>query len=240
MIQDKWVSEGWLNMGDYLKYYNGCDTEPMVKGVTKLMISYFDQKIDIWKDCLSTPGVSRILLMRDAQAQNIIFPLFDETDKDLHYMMRSQICAGPSIIFTRKLEKGVTPLLVDSEEICEKILGYDCSSLYLAQMLHHMPSQCYIRRMQENNFRPQFRRRYLLMFLWLEMRSRLDNVYIKTKHNQGYECRVGPYYVDGLAVNGEELTVFEFLGCRYHGRAECDLNNLSPQEAKIVYELLGM
>ena len=234
MIQDKWISEGWVNMGDYLKYYNGCDTGPMVKAINKLMVSYFDQEVDIWKECLSTPGVSRILLMRDAQAQNIIFPLFDECDKDLHYLMRSQICAGPSIVFTRKLERGVTQLATDSSEVCQSILGYDCSSLYLGQMLHDMPSQTYVRRLKEDSFGPRFRRRYILMYLWLEMRARADNVHIRTRQNQGYESKVGKYFVDGLAVDGEQLIAYEFLGCHWHGHS-CYLNNQNGEQSAKLY-----
>jgi hypothetical protein len=195
LIQEKWENDEWEDMGDYLKYYNSCDTGPMVLGVVKLMKSYIEQNIDIWKDCLSTPGVSRILLMRDAQKQKIIFPLFDDGDKDLHYMMRSQMCAGPSIVFTRWLEKGVTPLALDSDEICEQILGYDCSSLYLGQMLHPMPSQNYVRRFRADSYYPKFKRRYVLMYLWLEMMSKDKGVHIKTRQTQGYECKIGPYFV---------------------------------------------
>ena len=74
----------------------------MIGAVEKLMLSYLHEGIDIWKDCLSTPGISRILLMKSAQKQSVIFPLIDEGDKDLFYIFKSQIVAGPSIVFTRE------------------------------------------------------------------------------------------------------------------------------------------
>jgi G:T-mismatch repair DNA endonuclease (very short patch repair protein) len=237
MIQSKWVSEGWQSMGDYLKYYNSLDTGPMVIGVQKLMESYFDEGIDIWKDCLSTPGVSRILLMKGAQEQNIVFPLIDEGDKDLHYLFRNQICAGPSLVFTRDLEVDKTQLSPGSDEVCKKILGYDCNSLYLAQMLHFTPSQNYVRRLHSENFKARFKRRYCLMYIWLEYMAKLEGVYIRTKQNQGYECKIGKYYVDGLSVKDGVVTVFEFLGCFYHAHqaANCNLNHRTGEEAKAIY-----
>jgi hypothetical protein len=66
------------------------------------------------------------------------------------------------------------------------------------------------------------------------MRSREDNVHIRTRQNHGYECKVGRYYVDGLAVDGEQLTVYEFLGCRWHGHS-CHLNNQSEQISSVLY-----
>ena len=95
----------------------------MVKGIEKLMQSYFEQDIDIWKESLSTPGISRILLMKGPQAQNVLFPLIDEGDKDLYYLFRSQICAGPSIVFTRHLHVNHTSLSPDTDKICKAILG---------------------------------------------------------------------------------------------------------------------
>jgi G:T-mismatch repair DNA endonuclease (very short patch repair protein) len=223
-ITEKWVSMGWQSMADYLKYYNSCDTRPMVGGVEKLMHSYMLEHIDIWKNCLSTPGISRILLMKSAQKQNVIFPLIDETDKDLFYMFQAQIAAGPSIVFTRDLQVDHTPLSPNSDQICKNLFGYDCSSLYLAQMLHSMPSQTYVRRHREEGFAPKHKRRYILMYVWLEYRSNLDGVHIRTRQNQGYESRVGSYYADGLSVLNDTVTVYDLKGCYFHAHPHCYLN----------------
>ena len=235
VIQAKWDREGWENMADYLKYYNSCDTGPMVQGVEKLMQSYIEQEIDIWKECLSTPGVSRILLMRGPQKEDVLFPLIDENDKDLYYLFRSQICAGPSLVFTRDLHINQTPLSPDSDEICKAILGYDCASLYLGQMLHPMPSQNYVRRFRSEKFRARFKRRYCMMYIWLQLKARQENVYIRTKQNQGYECKVGKYYVDGLSSKNGQVTVFEYLGCYFHGHS-CSLNKRPKSESAKFFQ----
>jgi hypothetical protein len=231
LINQLWHEKGWETMADYLKYYNSLDTGPMVIGVEKLMDSYMSEGIDIWKECLSTPGISRILLMRSAQRQNVIFPLVDEGDKDMFYMFHSQIAAGPSIVFTRDLHVDHTPLAVGSEEICKSISGYDCSSLYLAQMLHEMPSQSFVRRFREEQFKPRYKRRYLMMYVWLQYKGQIDNIHIKHRFNQGFECKIGPYYADGLSVQDGVVTIYDYLGCFWHCHCSgCGLNTRTDRE----------
>jgi G:T-mismatch repair DNA endonuclease (very short patch repair protein) len=197
------------------------------------MDSYVTERIDVRKDCLSTPGISRILLMRSAQKQNILFPLMDEADKDLFYMFKAQIVAGPSIVFTRDLHANHTQLFPDSEQLCKKILGYDCNSLYLAQMLHSIPSQSYVRRHREEGFYPKHKQRYIMMYIWLEYRSRLDGVHIRSRLNQGFECKVGSYYVDGFSVDNDTLTIYEYKGCYFHAHSEGCRLNIRRDEAEM-------
>jgi hypothetical protein len=65
-ILDKWDSEESRRWK--IIYFDSCDTTQIFLEVTKLMKSYIEQTIDIWKECVSSPGFCRVIL-QDVQKQ---------------------------------------------------------------------------------------------------------------------------------------------------------------------------
>jgi hypothetical protein len=50
--------------------------------------------------------------------------------------------------------------------------------------------------------------------LWLKFVAESEKIYIQTAKNGG-EKKIGHYFVDGFCL--ENKTIYEFLGCHFHG-----------------------
>ena len=236
MIETTWREKGWRDMKDYLVYYNNCDTKPFVIGAQKMLEMYTIQGVDLFKETVSVPGVARIKLMKQAQKRGDLFPIFGEENRDLYYMFKAQLAAGPSIIFTRYQEKGKTPLREDGFEICDSIYGYDVNSLYLYCIGGEMPTGNIVRRDRSDAFKPKYNKFYGIMHAWLKHMQAKDGVRINSLTSNGCEVRVGKYYVDGLAVLPDNtVKVYEFYGCYWHGHA-CYLNQRDGEESRTRYQ----
>ena len=225
MVKSTWEEKGWATMKDYLIYYNNCDTLPFVKAVNKLRLMYQYQGVDIFKQTISVPGVARIRLMAHAKEEGVLFSLFDTKNRDLYFMFRSQLVAGPSIIFTRYQEKNITPLNPDGDQICKSIYGYDVNSLYLYCIGGEMPTGDVVRRFADDDFTPRYNTRYSQMYTWLRYMEIKDGVQIRSLVTNGKECRIGRYHVDGLALlPNNKIRIYEFNGCYWH-KHPCHLND---------------
>jgi len=56
-------------------------------------------------------------------------------------MLKGAVVGGPSLVFTRRHEAGVTWITLHQFEeprLCKKILGFDASALYLSTFLREM------------------------------------------------------------------------------------------------------
>ena len=229
MIKRTWEERGWRSIKDYLVYYNNCDTTPFVSGVKKLREMYEIQKVDVFKETISVPGVARIRLMSQAKEQGVLFSLFDRSNRDLYFMFRSQLVAGPSIIFTRFQERDITPLRRGEDEMCKSIYGYDVNSLYLYCIGGEMPTGDVVRRNVSTGFTPKYNTRYSMMYTWLRHMEVEDRVTISSRVTNGKEVKVGKYFVDGMALlPNNKMRVYEFNGCYWH-KHPCSLN---PGERK--------
>jgi len=222
-------------MSDLMTYYNDMDCLPFVKAVEKMMTQYERKGIDLFKVSVSVPGVARILMMRNAQEQGLRFSLINEVNKDLYFMFKNQIVAGPSIVFCRKQVTGETEIRKGQGKLCEKILGYDVNSLYLYAIASDQPCSDFIRRRREDCFKPSFKTLYSSMYVWMEYMSKKDGVFIKSCLTTGKECKVGPYYLDGLALYPQDSKVhlFEYNGCRFHPHDNCPIKIQDPEDMKI-------
>lgn len=100
-LQRLWGEENMTSFRDFLCYYNDLDTKPFCEAVSKMLEVYKQRGLDIFKQAISVPGLSRILLFRTAREAGASFPLFGERDRDLHYLFRKNVVGGPSIIFHR-------------------------------------------------------------------------------------------------------------------------------------------
>jgi len=62
--------------------------------------------------------------------------------KEAYEMLKEAVVGGPSLVFTRYHEAGVTRIRshqISEPRLCKKIVGLDANVLYLSTMLKDMP-----------------------------------------------------------------------------------------------------
>ena len=100
---------------------------------------YRERGIDILKDAVTLPGVSLHYLLRGTieRGTDLYSP-----GKEAYDMLKNAMVGGPSIVFKRHHEAGVTQIMphrYTKTKTCKKIIGYDANALYLSTMLREMP-----------------------------------------------------------------------------------------------------
>ncbi|XP_069106330.1 uncharacterized protein [Argopecten irradians] len=229
-LEKLWVDENMSTFKDYLIYYNNLDVQPFRDAVQKLLEYYHQQNVDVFKTCISVPGVARTLLFRSIQGK-AHFSLFDRRDESIHRMFQRNIVGGPAIVFRRFHEKDVTRIR-DGAKPCKSILGLDANALYLHSLSEAMPTGPYSVRREETGFQLEKRDKYLKAFKWLDWVSENTGCEIQHRMNSGREIRIGPYRVDGF--DSRTQTVYEFDGCYFHGH-DC-LKNVDPAKQRRLRE----
>ena len=210
-LKEIWSIQGMQTFKDYLVYYNNLDTGPFVTALSSFVSIYAEQKIYIFKDYVTLPGVARKLLYASTESN---FSLINQQNADLYYTYRKNIVGGPSIIFSRYHEKGVSNVQKIEGNKCQSIVGYDCNGLYSYAIIQNMPTGVYIRRHPDNNFRPEISEKYMDSYVWMDYIMVKENIKILHKLNNSKEIRIGNFLVDGYAPTTK--TVYEFQGCYYH------------------------
>ena len=215
--QAVWHDNQMTTMRDYLIWYNNRDVTPFLEAIAKQFTFYCDRGIDMFKDGISVPGLSLLHLFNDLP-NDTNFVTFNQTNSDLHELVKDNIVGGPAIIFHRYHEKGITKIRGGSE-LCRKIVGYDANALYLWALMQDMPTGWYVRRREENGFRPQQAQPYGQMAIqWLTRESDRTGCTIRHQGN-GREKRVGKLLVDGWCA--KTRTAYQFHGCYFHGCPKC-------------------
>ena len=210
-LQKIWEHKAMTRFEDYLIYYNNLDTGPFVIALGNMVKVYYDEGIDIFKDYITLPGVARRMLYNSSNSK---FSLFNSENANLYYTFKQNIVGGPSIIFSRYQEKGVTDIKNIPNNKCQSVVGYDCNGLYSYAIRQEMPTGLYITRHKENGFRPEVSERYIDSYVWMDYLMLTENIKILHKLNNGKEIRFGNYLVDGYCVSTK--TVYEYNGCYYH------------------------
>ena len=235
--QAVWHDNQMTTMRDYLIWYNNRDVTPFLEAIAKQFTFYCDRGIDMFKDGISVPGLSLLYLFSNLQ-KDTFFTVFNNTNKDAHKLVKDNIVGGPAIIFHRYHEKGITKIRGGSE-LCRKIVGYDANALYLWALMQDMPTGWYVRRREENGFRPQQAQPYGQMAIqWLTRESDRTGCTIRHQGN-GREKRIGKLPVDGWCA--ETRTAYQFHGCFWHGCPKChtDPEETNPKNNKTMAELLA-
>ena len=235
--QAVWRDNGMTTMRDYLVWYNNRDVTPFLEAIAKQFAFYHDRGIDMFKDGISVPGLSLLHLFNDLP-NDTYFTVFNRTNSDLHELVKDNIVGGPAIIFHRYHEKNVTRIRGGSEP-CRSIVGYDANALYLWALMQDMPTGWYVRRREENGFRPQQAQPYGQMAIqWLTRESDRTGCTIRHQGN-GREKRIGKLPVDGWCA--ETRTAYQFHGCFWHGCPKChtDPEETNPKNNETMAELLA-
>ena len=233
--QAVWCDNQMTTMRDYLIWYNNRDVTPFLGAISKQFAFYRDRDIDMFKDGISVPGLSLLHLFNDLP-NDTFFTIFNQTNSDLHKLVKDNIVGGPAIIFHRYHEKGITKIRGGSE-LCRKIEGYDANALYLWAIMQYMPTGWYMRRREENKFRPQQAQPYGQMAVqWINCESDRTGCTIR-HHANGREKRIGELLVDGWCA--ETRTAYQFHGCFWHGCPKCyDQNETNSVNGKTMAALL--
>ena len=215
--QAVWGDNQMTTMRDYLIWYNNRDVTPFLDAIAKQAGFYKHQNIDMFKDGISVPGLSLLHLFNDLP-NDTNFVTFNRTNSDLHKLVKDNIVGGPAIIFHRYHEKAVTKIR-GGGETCRAIVGYDANALYLWALMQDMPTGWYVRRREENGFRPQQAQPYGQMAIqWLTRESERTGLSIRHQAN-GREKRIGKLPVDGWCA--QTHTAYQFHGCYFHGCPKC-------------------
>ena len=233
--QAVWRDNGMETLREYLIWYNNRDVTPFLDAIAKQAGFYKQHNIDMFKDGISVPGLSLLHLFNDLP-NNTFFTIFNQTNSDLHKLVKDNIVGGPAIIFHRYHEQGITKIR-GGEETCRKIVGYDANALYLWAIMQGMPTGWYTRRREENKFRPQQAQPFGQMAVqWLTWESAKSGCAIRHQVN-GREKRIGKRRVDGWCA--ETRTAYQFHGCFWHGCPKCyDQNETNSVNGKTMAVLL--
>ena len=234
--QAVWHDNKMETLRDYLIFYNNLDVTPFLEAISKQFTFYRDRGIDMFNDGISVPGLSLLYLFNNLPPKTF-FTVFNQTNSDLHKLVKDNIVGGPAIIFHRYHEKDVTKIR-GGGETCRSIVGYDANALYLWAIMQDMPTGWYTRRREENKFRPQQAQPYGQMAIqWLISVSFTTGHTIRHQSN-GREKRIGKLPVDGWCA--ETRTAYQFHGCFWHGCPKCyDQNETNPKNNKTMAELLA-
>ena len=130
--------KGMRIFAEWLHYYNNLDVAPGLEALEKMKSFYTERGIDILKDTVSLPGVSLHYLLRGAieSGADLYSP-----GREAYKMLKRAVVGGPSPVFTRRHEAGVTRIRspqFEKPRLCKKILGFNATALYLSTMLREM------------------------------------------------------------------------------------------------------
>ena len=215
--QAVWHDNQMTTMRDYLIWYNNRDVTPFLEAIAKQFAFYRPGDRHVQRRYQRSGALTIALFFNDLP-NDTFFTVFNNTNSDAHKLVKDNIVGGPAIIFHRYHEKGVTKIRGGSE-LCRKIVGYDANALYLWALMQDMPTGWYVRRREENGFRPQQAQPYGQMAIqWLTRESDRTGCTIRHQGN-GREKRVGKLLVDGWCA--KTRTAYQFHGCYFHGCPKC-------------------
>ena len=100
--------------------------------------------VDIFKDAVSLPGVSKQYILRKTLTRRKGYtpPELYPPNKEAYDMLKAAVVGGPSLVFTRKHVAGETRIRshqYKDARLVKRILGYDANSLYPTTMMKEMP-----------------------------------------------------------------------------------------------------
>ena len=211
--QDVWRQKGMRTLTDFLIFYNNKDVGPFLEALRKQIDFYRTLGLDMSKDGIGVPGLTLRYLFKTIPADSF-FSLIDQKHSEIHTMYREQMVGGPSIIFHRYHERGVTEI---AGEKVRGVEGYDANALYLWSLMQDQPTGFPIVRKKETNFRAEKLNKYGQLSLeWIEWVAHETNAEYRHKFN-GQEQRLGKR---GLAVDAYDpvhRVALQFHGCYWHG-----------------------
>ena len=221
-LQQLWQENGWTCLYDLLCHYLTLDIKPFRDAVVKYLDIWTTQEVDVLHSCVSLASLANITMWKQAVQDKIVFPLWPECHKHLYYLTKKNLCGGASIIYSRLQQVNKTKLKKNSSKITKCIEGKDVSALYMYALSGNVPTQSYVWRSIEDDFKPHSSRKLHMMYVWLEHMESVYNCTITSNQTHGFESCLGGYYPDGYSLvpdpdTGKMKTLlFEYNGCYWH------------------------
>ena len=222
--QVAWRDNGMTTLRDFIVWYNSRDVVPFLQAIDRQCAFYQQRGTDMFKQGISVPGLTLLYLFNDLPEMTY-FTLFNEKNKVLHHLAKDHVVGGPSLVFHRYHEKGVSTLRQnvygEAARPCRAIVGYDANALYRWSLMQDMPTGWYMRRREENHFRPNTAQLHGQMAVeWLTWDATRTGRAIRHQVN-GREKRIGKLPVDRWCSLTN--TAYQFHGCFYHGHPSLGL-----------------
>ncbi|XP_078681482.1 uncharacterized protein LOC144916278 [Branchiostoma floridae x Branchiostoma belcheri] len=241
--QAVWEECGMETMKDFLIWYNNKDVQPMLEAIQKMVDFYKDLGLDMLKDGISVPGLTLKYLFKNL-GSDTFFTLPD--NEEVYKLFKENIVGGPSIIFHRHHQKGVT--MIREREMagqsrlpkpCQKVIGFDANALYLWAVGQQMPTEYYIRRQAETGFVKEYSAssRGRMAKAWLDWVAHKYGIAIRHKFNNT-EKRIGHRRIPVDGYCSQTGQIFQFHGCFWHGH-DCHLTEKAKYDfrGKTKFEL---
>jgi len=151
-----WKAKNWASMREHLEYYKNLDVEPFLLAVEKLFNANKELGLDAFKSSLTLPGLTLHLMFSDLPP-GVFSTLINQSNSDLHQLIKKNVCGGLSVVFHREHQADVMYIchreFGANAKLCKKMLGYDANSLYLGALQRAMPTGNVIR-YQSKDFKP--------------------------------------------------------------------------------------
>jgi len=126
-----WQERGMTCLRDLLVAYNIQDVQPMITGLSKLREFYRGHGINLFKECYTVAGASRLLLFQTARREGACFSLMSKEESYLQENILEQgVTGGPSLVFCRYQEAGITHLHGTKGPKCKAIHGLDANRFF--------------------------------------------------------------------------------------------------------------
>ena len=198
-----WEAQGMTKFADYVKYYKNADVIGFVEAVEKMNANEKNNRLDIYKDAVSLPGLTQKYLFARLGVEDDYFVGFGDEHKHLAKLLRDNIVGGPSIIFHRYQERDVT--LIKEKHVKDFV----ANSLYLYCLGQLMPTGYYTVQEEANGYKKETR--YSRESIqWLEHVTLTTVARIRHAGDVG-EQRIGNFSVD--SYDESTRTVYEYYGC---------------------------
>ena len=155
-LQQLWDENQRSTFADYLKWYNDLDMTSMIQAIENMNEFYRNIRIDFIHQAISIPGVTMRVCFNSITDPAAEFHLFNPKNKDIYQLFKQNIVGGPSIIFNRYHETGITLIRNNPNKPCQKITGYDANALYLWAIGQNFPAGYPLIRRQVKYFVREF------------------------------------------------------------------------------------
>ena len=212
-----WKDNNMKTLLDFLIWYNNRDVVPFLEALEKMCQFWRTKGIDMLKEVISLPALAFKFEMSFLKEQGLHLSGFQT--KELYDLFHKNMVGGPAIIFHRYAEANKTTIRGNPQKPVKSIIGYDANALYLWALTQPMPVGLYTHwNLSQHQLIPD--KSWRMADEWLAWVGFTQGVTLRTRLNNT-EKRLGDrqFRVDGYdAVNN---TVYEFLGCYWHGCPSC-------------------
>ena len=215
--QEVWREKKMRSMRDFLTWYNNLDVTPFIEALNKMKTFWQGYGIDMFKDCISLPGIAMKFEMSFLKEQGVFLSAFHTAE--LYNVFRNNMVGGPAIIFKRYAEASKTCIRNDPEKMCQKVVGYDANALYLWALAQPMPVGLYTHWQYAG---PKLQPTYPWKEAdeWLAWASHQHQTTLRTRLNET-EKRLGDRQLPVDGFDPASNTPYQYMGCYWHGCPSC-------------------